>query len=100
MLVDGLAKLGFSPYLPPAVQSAIITSLACPDDAAFDFTTFYEDLAERGLVIYPGKLTDVECFRVGSIGRLYPADMAELVAAVEEVLEARGVRMPITPQAE
>lgn len=97
IIVAGLAKLGFVPYLDPAVQSCIITTFACPDDPNFDFATFYEDLAARGLIIYPGKLTAVDCFRIGSIGALHPPDMADLVCAIEEVLVARGVALPVTP---
>ena len=93
----GLAALGFVPYLPAELQSCIITSYVCPDDPKFDFHTFYEDLAARGLLIYPGKLTDVECFRVGSIGQLFPEDMQALVDAIREVLLARGVTLPVTP---
>jgi len=96
VLIDGLAELGFTPYLSPALMGAVISTFEYPDDPLFDFETFYLDLAARGLVIYPGKLTETECFRIGSIGRLYPSDMRDLVDAVGEVLRARGVTVPVT----
>ena len=40
-----------------------------------------------GFVIYPGKVSNADCFRIGSIGRLYPKDMEALVAAVAEVMK-------------
>ena len=57
---------------------------------------FYADLASRGFVIYPGKLTHANCFRIGNIGRLFPADVQALVRAVREVLESQGVALPVT----
>jgi 2-aminoethylphosphonate-pyruvate transaminase len=55
----------------------------------------YNALAARGFVIYPGKLTRASCFRIGSIGRLFESDMAELVDAVEQELRAQGVALPV-----
>ena len=96
VLIDGLAEMGFKMYLDPGLEGAIISTFVCPDDSNFNFDVFYEDLASRGLVIYPGKLTQVECFRIGSIGQLYPKDMEEMVGAIKEVLTARGVKLPVT----
>ena len=91
-----MARLGFALYVqPPAVQGAIISTFLFPDDARFDFHTFYTDLAGRGFVIYPGKLTTAACFRVGSIGRLYERDMRALVDAVEAALRKQGVALPV-----
>jgi len=85
-LLAGLARLGLRPLLAPAVQSHIITAFLYPT-ADFDFATFYRQLSERGLIIYPGKLTAVDTFRIGNIGRLFPADMEQLVGAIERVLQ-------------
>jgi len=49
-----------------------------------------------GLVIYPGKLTKAQCFRLGTIGRLYPHDVQNLVLNVKSVLEGMGVSLPVT----
>jgi 2-aminoethylphosphonate-pyruvate transaminase len=56
---------------------------------------FYRELAKRGCVIYPGKLTKDNCFRIGSIGRLYPRDMRLLTTAIREVLQGMGVALPV-----
>jgi 2-aminoethylphosphonate-pyruvate transaminase len=70
----------------PAHQSDIITSFFEPDDRPFVFETFYRDLRARNFVIYPGKLTDASCFRIGTIGRIFPEDIDALVEAIEQVL--------------
>lgn len=95
-LTDGFAALGFRPYVPDGVRGCIISTFVFPDDENFDFPRFYADLARKGLVIYPGKLTGVDCFRIGSIGRLFPSDMRALVRGVEDVLRDMGVKLPVT----
>jgi len=96
VLKEGMAKLGFHPYLDEKAQGVIITTFLFPDDKNFDFTKFYEALSDRGLVIYPGKLTKADCFRLGTIGRLFPSDIQALVGAVKDVLEEMDVSLPVT----
>lgn len=96
-LATGMTALGFKVYLPPEKQSWIITAFHYPGDPAFHFEDFYRRLAERGMVIYPGKLGQVACFRIGNIGRLSAADIQELLEAVGAVLRAMGVAVPVAP---
>jgi len=81
-LVEGMKRLGFRPYLDPSVQSHIITSFHFLRDPRFSFPDFYRYLSDQGFIIYPGKISQADTFRIGSIGRLFPADLASLVAAV------------------
>jgi 2-aminoethylphosphonate-pyruvate transaminase len=90
-LVAGLARLGIRPYLNPKDQSHIITAFHYPPPP-FDFDRFYRALSDRGFIIYPGKLTQVNTFRIGNIGRLFPADLEQLVAAIGAVLAEMRVR--------
>jgi 2-aminoethylphosphonate-pyruvate transaminase len=62
-----------------------------PTDPKFVFQHFYDSLKDRGYVIYPGKLTVADSFRIGCIGRLYPDDMRGALRAVREVLDAMRV---------
>ncbi len=94
-VVAGLRALGLRPFLDPALQSYIITSFHYPKDPRFDFDTFYRRLSDRGLVIYPGKVSQANLFRIGHIGRLTPQDMQDLVDAVAEVLAGMGVSLPL-----
>ncbi|MDX2148357.1 MAG: 2-aminoethylphosphonate--pyruvate transaminase [Planctomycetota bacterium] len=90
IVVEGLRGLGLRTLLPDALLSPIITSFVYPEqDAngrAFNFATFSSALAELGYVIYPGKVSNAPCFRVGSIGRLRESDAAGLVRAVEALI--------------
>ncbi len=85
-LLAGMRALGFTPYLEPELQSPIITSFRYPADERFDFPTFYDRLNDLGFVIYPGKVSRADCFRIGTIGRVFPEDVRDLLRAVEQTL--------------
>jgi len=85
-LMEGMVELGFDTYLAPGHQSYIITSFRYPRSTRFDFSVFYRRLSELGFVIYPGKVSDADCFRIGTIGHIFPQDIKDLVAAIQQVL--------------
>ena len=87
VLVEGMRSLGFQTLLADEAQGCIITSFLYPD-AAFDFASFYEQLKARGFVIYPGKISQADTFRIGNIGDVFPDDFRRLIEAVREVLQA------------
>jgi len=94
-LMEGMKELGFVPFLRPDVQSPIITAFHSPRDPAFRFDDFYRRLADRGMIIYPGKLTNAETFRIGTIGRLFESDIAQLLHAVRDTLGAMNCLLPL-----
>jgi len=98
-LVNGMAGLGFRTFLPAAVQAPIIVTFHAPADPAYDFRTFYEKTRERGYILYPGKLTQVETFRVGCIGAIDDNEMRNVVGAVGETLRNMGIKQ-VAPAAE
>ena len=83
-LVDGMRSLGFRTLLPDEVQSPIITSFYYPEES-FDFKWFYNRLKERGFVIYPGKISQADTFRIGNIGDVHPDDFRRLTEAIREI---------------
>jgi 2-aminoethylphosphonate-pyruvate transaminase len=92
-LVAGMREMGFTEYLKPEDQGYIITSFRFPEDKNFSFERFYELLNQRNFVIYPGKVIDAHCFRIGNIGRIFEADIQALLAAIREVIAKMGVRL-------
>jgi 2-aminoethylphosphonate-pyruvate transaminase len=91
-LVQGMAALGFRAFLPAAVQAPIIVTFHAPADARYDFKTFYAKVCERGYILYPGKLTQMETFRVGCIGAIDDNEMRNVVTAIGEVLREMGIK--------
>lgn len=92
VLAREMRAMGFDAYLPGELQSGIISTYRYPADPHFDFEIFYKRLSDRGFVIYPGKLTQAQCFRIGTIGCIYPGDVLALTVAIREVLAKLGVR--------
>jgi 2-aminoethylphosphonate-pyruvate transaminase len=91
VLREGMVALGFKPLLPAALQAPIIHTFHMPDHPEFVFQRFYDMLKDRGYVIYPGKLTVADSFRVGCIGRVTPGHMRSFIATVADVLAEMGV---------
>ena len=85
-LIGGATALGLKTFLDKKDQGYIITSFRYPNHQNFDFTIFYEKLHQLGQVIYQGKLSDTECFRIGNIGQLYLEDIDSLLDAMKKVL--------------
>lgn len=92
-LVAGMRDLGFQEYLEPGLQGYIITSFLFPSHPNWDFDTFYRLLNDRDNVIYPGKVSNADCFRIGNIGRIFPADVKALLAAVRDVLAEMNISL-------
>ena len=91
ILLEGLRALGFETLLPDALQAPIIVTVRMPVDPKFNFPTFYDRMSERGYVLYPGKLTVADSFRIGCIGRLGAAEMRGALTAIGAVLKEMGV---------
>jgi 2-aminoethylphosphonate-pyruvate transaminase len=91
ILVEGLRRLGFETLLPDRLQAPIIVTFRMPADPSFRFETFYDGLRRRGYVIYPGKLTVADSFRIGCIGHLGEPEMRGAVDAVAAVMDEMGV---------
>jgi 2-aminoethylphosphonate-pyruvate transaminase len=89
-LRTGMRRVGFAEYLPAERQSNIMTAFRYPDDPSFRFEDFYHRLRARGFVIYPGKSSQADCFRIGTIGRINEKNMGDLVGAIGEVLDEIG----------
>jgi 2-aminoethylphosphonate-pyruvate transaminase len=91
-LVSGMTELGLHAFLEPKVQAPIIVTFHAPADPHYAFKDFYERVRDKGFILYPGKLTQVETFRVGCIGAIGPDEMRLAVNAVRDTLHEMGIR--------
>ena len=85
LLREGMERLGFQELLPREIQSPIITSFLYPSED-FHFGAFYQKMKEKGFVLYPGKVSRRETFRIGNIGEIYPEDIENLLKSIKEVM--------------
>ena len=90
-LVSGMEALGFVSYLPRAIQAPIITTWFAPGDRRYEFTRFYDEVQARGFALYPGKLTQVDTFRVGCIGAIGEDEIRRAVATIGDVARELGI---------
>ena len=91
ILVEGMRALGFETLLPDRLQAPIIVTFHMPSDPKFVFEKFYDGLKDRGFVIYPGKLTVADSFRIGCIGRIGETEMKAFLATAKDVMNGLGV---------
>ncbi|MGB0129255.1 MAG: 2-aminoethylphosphonate--pyruvate transaminase [Rhodocyclaceae bacterium] len=91
-LVTGMRALGLRTFLADGVQAPIIVTFHAPRDPAYRFSDFYQRVRQRGFILYPGKLTAVDTFRMGCIGAIGLAEIRDAVSVVAETLETMGVR--------
>ena len=89
-LVAGMAALGFAPLLPEKWQSPIITAFYSPAHPDYRFADFYQRLKAQGFVIYPGKVSQADCFRIGNIGDVTPERLRSLLAAMASACYWQG----------
>ena len=91
-LISGMQALGFQSFLPRALQAPIIVTFHAPADPAYEFKRFYDEVKQRGYILYPGKLTQVETFRIGCMGHFGPEGMNGAVAAIADTVKAMGIK--------
>lgn len=90
-LIEGMAAIGLKPFLSGDDQAPIIVTFHAPEHAQYDFGTFYQSVRAQGFILYPGKLTQTETFRVGCIGAIDTLDIRKAVVAIGESLRAMRV---------
>jgi 2-aminoethylphosphonate-pyruvate transaminase len=91
-LIEGMAELGFESFLDAAIQAPIIVTFHAPADPRYTFRELYDRVRDKGFILYPGKLTQVETFRVGCIGAIGPDEMRLAVHAIRDTLTEMGIR--------
>jgi 2-aminoethylphosphonate-pyruvate transaminase len=99
VLVAGMHELGFEPLLNARWRSPIIVTFFAPAHPSFEFARFYELMKQQGFIIYPGKLTVVDSFRIGCIGQVDEQVMRRVVQACARSLQAMGVAHAAPPAA-
>ncbi len=93
-LVAGMREMGFAEYLRSELQGTIITAFRDPNHPHFQFEEFYARLNDKGFVIYPGKVSSTDCFRIGNIGHLFESDIRALLVAIRATLSEMEITLP------
>ena len=91
-LIEGMAALGFRSFLRREIQAPVIVTFHAPADPKYNFADFYNSVRDKGFILYPGKLTVVETFRIGCIGAIGETEMRAAVDAVARTIREMGIR--------
>jgi 2-aminoethylphosphonate-pyruvate transaminase len=90
-LMAGMAELGLKQFLDPEIQAPIIVTMHAPAHPNYSFKEFYDRVRNKGFILYPGKLTRAETFRVGCIGAIGTAEMRQAINAMRDALVEMGI---------
>ncbi|CAL8110670.1 unnamed protein product [Orchesella dallaii] len=90
----GMAERGFK-QLIEGEEGHITTTFFYPSHENFNFQKFYNELSDLGQLIYPGKVTNAACFRIGHIGHLDAEDMRHLLKCIDQVLSKMNIPCPL-----
>ena len=93
VLMSGMKRLNFSCLIPESQHSKLLTAFYEPEDRRYQFKAMHDYLYERGITIYPGKLIEVNTFRIANIGDLYPEDMQTFISTLEAFLNESNVKV-------
>lgn len=93
VLIDGMTRLGFKLFLEPRHQAPIIVTFHAPADPHYDFQKFYDRVREKGFVLYPGKLTQVDTLRVGCIGAIDEHVVRAAVHAIADTVAEQNIKL-------
>jgi 2-aminoethylphosphonate-pyruvate transaminase len=91
-LIDAMTALGSRTFLAREVQAPVIVTFHAPGDPRYDFRALYEGVRAQGFILYPGKLTQAETFRIGCIGAIDASHLRAAVIAVAGALRELGIR--------
>ncbi|EGR28457.1 hypothetical protein IMG5_174960 [Ichthyophthirius multifiliis] len=95
LLTKRMTEMGFKLYIEPKYQGCIITTFLNPKDPNFKFNEFYQFLADKNMVIYPGKLTKADSFRIGSIGEINNQNISQLCEYIHDYLVVKKCSIPV-----
>ncbi len=87
ILVQAVKRFNLKMLVAEEEQSHLITAIFDPDVPKYDFEEFHDFASENGFTIYPGKLGNINTFRIANIGDIYPKDMEKFVCKLEEYLK-------------
>ncbi|HZO01081.1 MAG TPA: 2-aminoethylphosphonate--pyruvate transaminase [Burkholderiales bacterium] len=93
VLIEGMTRLGFKQFLDPRHQAPVIATFLAPSDPNYDFQKFYDRVREKGFVLYPGKLTQVDTLRVGCIGSIDEHAIRAALHAIGDTLAEQNIRL-------
>jgi 2-aminoethylphosphonate-pyruvate transaminase len=90
ILVDAVKKLNLKMLVAEEDQSHLITAIFEPETPEYNFETLHDFARKHGFTIYPGKLGNINTFRIANIGDIKPHEMQRFTEVLKTYLDSIG----------
>lgn len=91
ILVSALDKIGLKMLVDRKNQSHFITAILIPETPKYNFNELHDYARSFGFTIYPGKLGNIDTFRIANMGDIRPEEMAEFTGVLADYMHSIGV---------
>lgn len=95
---NGIEKLGFQNVIKREWQAGLVVAVKYPTDKNWDFEKVHDYCYERGFVIYPGKISTEDTFRLCALGAIDEEDIDNFMEVFREALVVNQISVPVTYQ--
>ena len=84
-------ELGFKFLVDEKDHAKLLTAIMDPESPNYSFNEMHDYLFEHGFTIYPGKVGNINTFRLSNIGAIYPKDIENFLVVFEEYLRLKKI---------
>ena len=71
-------------------QSHFITAILIPKSPQYDFNQMHDLARSHSFTIYPGKLGNINTFRIANMGDIKPEEMARFIPVLRDYMHSIG----------
>ena len=91
ILVKALKEIGLKMLVAEENQSHFITAILIPETPEYSFTALHDYAKSFGFTIYPGKLGNIDTFRIANMGDIKPEEMTHFTCILRDYMHSIGV---------
>ena len=91
ILVKALKEIGLKMLVAEENQSHFITAILIPETPEYSFTALHDYAKSFGFTIYPGKLGNIDTFRIANMGDIKPEEMTHFTCVLRDYMHSIGV---------
>lgn len=91
ILVKALDDIGLKMLVDRKYQSHFITAILIPDTPKYSFNALHDYAKSFNFTIYPGKLGNIDTFRIANMGDIKPAEMERFTKVLRDYMASIGV---------
>lgn len=86
ILVKALKEIGLKMLVKEENQSHFITAILIPETPSYSFNALHDYAKSFGFTIYPGKLGNIDTFRIANMGDIKPEEMMHFTCILRDYM--------------